>query len=273
MFEAGSVFEAKSIFVAKNLFEAKSIFAGYNRGDVIRNISLTVQQGEILSILGPNGCGKSTLLKALARIINCRGSITLDGCDMAALPRREFAKKIAMMGQSVNIFFPYTVRECVSMGRYAHSKNFFKNLSAKDNEIIETIMKKLDIWDIRRSMIDELSGGQIQRIFLAMTLVQEPEIILLDEPTSHLDLKHQIDLLDFLKIWVKENNKTLISVFHDMNLALRFSDTALVLHNGTLAASGKIEDVMKSKTLNDVFGVDVCGFMQKSLEMWRGFFI
>ena len=250
------------------MLEVTKLCAGYGTDDVIRNIGFSAIKGESLCILGPNGSGKSTLLRALARIINYRGSLTLDGQDMAALSRKDFAKKIAMMGQTINIFFPYTVSQCVSMGRYAHSKSFFKNLSAEDNIIVENIMKKLDIWDIRRSMIDELSGGQMQRVFLAMTLAQEPDVILLDEPTAHLDLKYQIDLFDFLKIWIKENNKILISVFHDMNLALRFSDTALVLNNGTLAANGKVEDVIKSKTLNDVFGVDVFNFMQKSLEMW-----
>jgi iron complex transport system ATP-binding protein len=118
-------------------------------------------------------------------------------------------------------------------------------------------------------MIDELSGGTLQRVFLARTLAQRPDLILLDEPANHLDLKHQIELLDFLKNWVKENNKTLIGVFHDLNMARRFGDTAVVLNNGSIAGSGKLEEVLNSEILNEVYGIDIRKFMRESLEMWR----
>jgi iron complex transport system ATP-binding protein len=251
------------------MIEVKNMAAGYNGADVIRNISFKAEKGESLCILGPNSSGKSTLLKSIARIIDYRGQVLLEGRDAALFPRREFAKKTAMLSQSMQVFFPYTVYETVSMGRFAYSQGFMKNLSTEDKAITEDILKKLDIWDIRERMIDELSGGTLQRVFLARTLAQTPQIILLDEPANHLDLKHQIDLLDFLKAWVKENNKTLIGVFHDFNLARRFSNTAVVLNNGTIAAAGNIEDVLKSKTFNDVFGIDVRSYMLGSFEKWK----
>jgi iron complex transport system ATP-binding protein len=169
----------------------------------------------------------------------------------------------------MQVFFPYTVYETVSMGRYAYSQGFMKNPSAEDKDIIEDIVKKLDIWDIKDHMIDELSGGTLQRVFLAKTLAQTPDLILLDEPANHLDLKHQIELLDFLKVWVRENNKTLIGVFHDLNLARQFGDTAVVLNNGIIAAAGKIDTILNSEILNDVYGIDIRKFMQKSLELWK----
>ena len=169
------------------MIEINNICAGYgvskaddSGGDVIRNISFGAERGECLCVLGPNGCGKSTLLKSIARIIDYRGAVTLEGRDTASFSRRDFAKKIALLGQSAQIFFPFTVYETVSMGRFAYSKGILKNLSAEDEGIIDGIMAKLDIQDIRERMIDELSGGQLQRVFLARTLAQTPEVILLD---------------------------------------------------------------------------------------------
>jgi iron complex transport system ATP-binding protein len=251
------------------MFEVRGLFAGYGKGDVIRNINFTAQGGESLCVLGPNGCGKSTLLKSIARVIDCRGAVVMDGEDISALARRDLAKKVALLNQSASVYFPYTVYETVSMGRYAYSHGFLKNLSAADTEIIENILTKLDIGDIRERMIDELSGGTLQRVFLARTLAQTPDLILLDEPANHLDLKHQIELLNFLRAWVKDSNKTLISVFHDLNLARQFSDTAIVLNNGTIAANGNIDEVLNGEVLSGVYGIDIRAFMRESLGRWE----
>ena len=249
--------------------EVINVCAGYGGSDVIRNINFRAEDGESLCVLGPNGCGKSTLLKSIARIIDYRGAINLDGRDITAFPRRELAKKIALLGQTAQVFFPYTVYETVSMGRYAYSQGILKNLSAEDESIIENIIVKLDIAGIRSRMIDELSGGQLQRVFLARTLAQTPEVILLDEPTNHLDLKYQIELLEFLKSWVRENNKILIGVFHDLNLARRFGDTAIIINNGIIAAGGKIKETLSKDTLYAAYGIDIHGFMRDSLKGWE----
>lgn len=252
----------------------KDLYAGYGSGDVIKGISFTARRGESLCILGPNGSGKSTLLKTIARIIDYRGSISLESGDtltyrdITSFPRKELAQKIALLGQSTQVFFPYTVYETVSLGRYPYATGILKNLSGQDRAIIEDVMRKLDIWDISSRMIDELSGGQLQRVLLAKTLAQTPEIILLDEPTNHLDLKNQIDLMRYLKLWAKENNKTLIGVFHDLNLVQHFGDTALLLRNGTLAEWGNAGDVLKGETLKAVYGMDIGAFMRESLGKW-----
>ena len=251
------------------MLEVKNLCAGYGGDDVIRNLSFKVNNGESLCVLGPNGCGKSTMLKSIARIINYRGIVMLEGRDITSFSRKEFAKKIALLGQSAQVFFPYTVHETVSMGRYAYSEGFLKNLSAEDEAIIEDVIKKLDISDIKNRMIDELSGGQMQRVFLARTLAQNPEVILLDEPTNHLDLKYQIELLDLLKTWVRENNKTLIGVFHDLNLARHFGNVAVLINDGTLAACGTIEETLDSETLRTIYGIDIRSFMLESLEKWQ----
>ena len=265
-------------FVVKKkeyMLTIKDLYAGYNGSDVICNINFNVEKGESLCVLGPNGCGKSTLLKSIARIIDYRGFISLNNEDISTISRKELAKKIALLSQNAHpvgaaqVFFPYTVYETVSMGRYAYLQGILKNLSTEDEKIIKDILIKLDIWEIKDRMIDELSGGTLQRVFLARTLAQTPDLILLDEPANHLDLKHQIELLNFLKMWVKENNKTLISVFHDLNLARQFGDTAIILDNGKITANGNINDVLNSETLSGVFGIDIRGFMKESLEKWR----
>jgi len=251
------------------MLKIENLYAGYNGADVIFDINFKVERGESLCVLGPNGCGKSTLLKSIARIIEYRGNINMDGKSISYIPRKELAKKIALLNQSAQVFFPYTVYETVSMGRYAWSQGFLKNLSAEDKSIIKNILVKLEIYDIKDRMIDELSGGTLQRVFLARTLAQTSELILLDEPANHLDLKHQIELLSFLKSWVKENNKSLIGVFHDLNMARRFGDTAIVMKNGKIAANGNINDVLNGDVLNNVYEIDIKSYMKDSLEMWK----
>lgn len=253
---------------AKPAIEVSDLSAGYGGGYVIRNISFKVNAGTSLCVLGPNGCGKSTLLKSIAGLINYKGLVRLDGKDISGIPRKEFAKKIAIMGQTSQVLFSYTVHETVAMGRYAYSTGFLKSLSAEDNDIVESVIEKLGIIDIRDRLIDELSGGQLQRVFLARTLAQTPDIIMLDEPTNHLDLKYQIELLEFLKSWVSENGKTLITVFHDLNLARQFGDTALLISGGNLVASGTVSQTMEDKILHEVYGIDISGFMRESLGKW-----
>jgi len=251
------------------MLKVKDLSAGYGGADVIYNINFSVEQGKSLCVLGPNGCGKSTLLKSVARIIEYRGNVFMNDTDISAVSRKELAKKIALLSQNAQVFFPFTVYETVSTGRYAYSQGLFKNLSAGDKNIIEDISKKLDIWDIKERMIDELSGGTLQRVFLARALAQTPDLILLDEPANHLDLKHQIELLNYLKTWVKENNKSLIGVFHDLNLARQFADTAIVMNNGNIAANGRIDEVLNGSVLSDVYGINIRAFMRDSLEKWK----
>jgi iron complex transport system ATP-binding protein len=251
------------------VIEVKELYAGYGSGDVIKGISFKAERGESLCILGPNGCGKSTLLKAVARIIGYRGKISLESRDLVSFTRKQQARKIALLGQNAQIFFPYTVYETVSLGRYAYAQGFLKNISAEDRAIIEETLKKLEIWDIKDRMIDELSGGQLQRVFLAKTLAQTPDIILLDEPTNHLDLKNQIELMRYLKRWVRENNKTLVGVFHDLNLVQHFGDTAALISDGVLAAWGEAGQILNSETLKMAFGIDIRAFMKESLAHWQ----
>jgi iron complex transport system ATP-binding protein len=155
------------------------------------------------------------------------------------------------------------------MGRYAYSSGFLKDLSKEDEDIIASALEKLELVDIKDRLISELSGGQLQRAFLARTLVQNPSIILLDEPTNHLDLKHQIELLRYLRGWTGERERAVIGVFHDLNLVHRFGDSAALMSKGRIAALGRPGEVLNGEILKSVYGVDIRGFMLESLESWR----
>jgi iron complex transport system ATP-binding protein len=251
------------------MLEIHRLFCGYHGLDVVQDMNLRVNRGEVLTIAGPNGCGKTTLLKAVARVIPSRGSVVLDGRDIASFSRKKLALKIALLGQMSQVYFPYTVYDTVALGRYAHSRVFLKSFLREDRDFVMDIIKRLGLSEEKDRMINELSGGQLQRVFLARTLAQDPDIILLDEPTNHLDLKYQVELLRYLKTWVRENNKILISVLHDLNLAFRFSDTAALLNGGRLKALGRPEAVLNGEILREIYGMDVRRFMLESLESWR----
>jgi iron complex transport system ATP-binding protein len=220
--------------------------------------------------VGPNGCGKSTLLKAIARILTYRGTVTIDAQNINRFTRKDLAKKMALMGQTSQVYFPYSIYDTVALGRYAHSTGFLKNLSPNDKTIIAETLERLDLYEARDRLINELSGGQLQRVFLARTLVQDPDIILLDEPTNHLDLKYQIELLRYLTKWAREKNKTIVGVLHDLNLVHQFADNTALMHNGKIVSYGKPETVLTGETLKAIYEIDIQGFMLESLEKWKG---
>jgi len=254
------------------MLEVSNLYCGYGGADIIRNISFKAESAGILCIIGPNGCGKTTLLKSLVRLLDYRGSVTIDGCDLSSFSRKELAKKIALLSQTAQIYFPYTVYDTIAQGRYAYTKGFLKNLSGEDRKIIRDVIEGLQLEKLENRRITELSGGQLQSVFLARTLVQDPDIILVDEPTNHLDLKHQVEILEYLSSWAKENRpprkRTLIAVLHDLNLVRRFADTAALIHRGELAAFGKAREVLDWEGLKGVYGMDIKQFMRESLEKW-----
>ena len=250
------------------MIEVKNIYCGYENKKIIKDLSFNVNNGENLCIVGPNGCGKSTLLKSIANIIEYEGSVKIDNKEVSSFSRIDLAKKVALMSQTSQIYFPYTVYDTVSLGRYAYSKGVFSKLSLADKRIIVDSMKKVGIYELKDKLITELSGGQLQRVFLAKIFAQDPDIILLDEPTNHLDFKNQIDLLENLNEWVKTNNKIVIGVLHDLNLVQYFADKVLMIQSGKVVSYGRPEDVLKGETLNDIYGMDIKEFMVNILQKW-----
>jgi len=251
------------------MLETKNLFSGYNGIDITKNINIAVRRGEVLAVIGPNGCGKTTLLKTLARLLPYRGEILLDGKEASSLSRKTFALKTALLAQASGVYFPYSVYYTAALGRYSHSSSFLKNLTREDSEIIRDILVRLGLWEIKDALTSELSGGQLQRVFLARTLVQDPELILLDEPTNHLDLKHQVELLEYLTMWAKENGRAVIAVLHDLNLARRYAGAAALMLDGALVSTGTCETVLSGQLLKETYGIDIKGFMIESLRKWE----
>ncbi|MGI6239974.1 MAG: ABC transporter ATP-binding protein [Christensenellales bacterium] len=246
------------------------VYAGYNGLDVIQDITAAFEPGKNYCLLGPNGCGKTTLLRAMAGIIPARGEITIGGRSLAGMRRREVARNIAVMSQITTLYFPYSVYETVMLGRYQFlRRTLFGQASAEDRAVVRRCLESAGLWEMRDKQIDKLSGGQRQRVFLAQALAQEPNVILLDEPTNHLDVRHQIDLIDALHEWTRGGERSVIGVFHDVNLALHLSEDMLFLKEGRLVGNGKFNAVASRAFLREVYDMDVVDFMRGSLEKWK----
>ncbi len=250
------------------LLQAEHITCGYGGAPVIEDISLSVGQGERLCVLGPNGCGKTTLLRALAGLLPYEGTVTLCGTDGKSLSRRETARRVGLMSQLAPVYFAYTVYETVSMGRYARRRGPLDRDGEAGRQAVRESLERTGLWPLRDRLITELSGGQLQRVFLARTFAQDPAVILLDEPTNHLDLKYQAELTDSLRSWSEQGGRAVVGVFHDLSLALSFADRALLLEGRHALFQGPPEALDRA-LLDRVYGLDVAGYLRKLLARWQ----
>ncbi len=223
----------------------------------LQNISFAVNRGEFLTLVGPNGSGKSTLLKLLDRIfLPDAGTITLEGKPLGTHTRAELARRIAYVPQDRDTSFPFTVEEIVLMGRAPHAAGrYFENEA--DREIAQRMMVKTDIAHLASHPIHQLSGGERQRAFLARALAQQPFVLLLDEPTAHLDIAHQVDMFRLIRSLNVQSELTVVSVSHDLNLAAMYSDRIAMLLCGRIAALGTPPEVLTVDRIREVFGADV----------------
>lgn len=236
--------------------EARDLSVGYGKRPVIEEMDLTIPESQITSIIGPNGCGKSTLLKTVARILKpSHGSVLLDGKAIHNQSTRDIAKKIAILAQSPHTPEEITVKDLVSYGRSPYQKGFGQ-LTAKDWEMIHWALGETNLLEYADRYVHALSGGQRQRVWIAMALAQDTDILLLDEPTTYLDLAHQLDVLQVLERLNKKQGKTIVMVMHDLNHASRFSDFIVSMRDGEVIKAGSPRDVMTNKVLRSVFDID-----------------
>ncbi len=228
----------------------------YGSRQIVQELNLHVPDGLITALVGANGSGKSTILKSMARILNpVQGGVYLDGKLIHRQPTKEVAKHLAILPQNPSSPEGLTVRELVSFGRYPHQKGF-GNLSAEDNRMIEWALQATGMSMFSGRPVDHLSGGQRQRAWIAMALAQGTEVLLLDEPTTFLDMAHQMEVMTLLEKLNREQKRTIIMVVHDLNHASRYAHHLVALKDGTVQYEGQPEDVMTSQMLRDVFNID-----------------
>lgn len=235
----------------------KDIEFGYNKKAIIEDISFNIKKGEFISIIGPNGSGKTTLLKTLNNIYRPRkGSIYLYGKDINSYKKRDIAKMISLVPQESNIEYEFTVKDIVSMGRYPYKGRFEKE-NIEDKEIIQNALDLTNTFDIKDRLITEISGGEKQRVMIAKALSQDSSIILLDEPTSSLDINNQIEVLNLLRDLNETKKTTVIIILHDINLAGRYSDTIIFLNNGKIISKGTPEEVITEENIKKAYDMDI----------------
>lgn len=230
---------------------------GYGKVPVLREISLTVAPGEVLGIVGPNGVGKSTLIKAASGILTPdAGKILIDGHDVCQLSPPERARVMAVVPQAAQLPETFTVQDVVLMGRTPYL-GWLDRESETDYEIASEAMTRTTISHLYNRHVGELSGGEQQRVFIARALAQTPSILLLDEPTAHLDLRHQDDILNLVRSLAVENGLTIVITLHDLNLVARFADRVALLSNGRVRSMGTPEQVLTPEELATVYGINI----------------
>jgi iron complex transport system ATP-binding protein len=227
----------------------------YDRRVVARELSVSVPDGSFTVIVGPNACGKSTLLKSLARLLPPRaGSVLLDGRAIGSYPAKEVARRLGMLPQTPTAPGGITVADLVGRGRYAHQK-LLRQWSPADQEAVDEAMARTDVTHLADRLVDELSGGQRQRVWLAMVLAQQTPILLLDEPTTYLDIAHQFEVLDLCADLHEQLGRTLVAVLHDLNSACRYATHLIAMRDGRVVASGAPAEVVTASLVEEVFGM------------------
>jgi iron complex transport system ATP-binding protein len=234
-----------------------SISFRYHEDWVLQEVSFGVEKGEFVGVIGPNGSGKTTLLKILYRLlVPQEGEILFELVPMKRMDRADIAKRIAVVAQEAQLLFPFSVLETVLMGRSPYLGHLMFE-SEKDLEIAKKVMEWTKILPFSERPMDELSGGERKRVFIARALAQEPEVILLDEPTANLDIQHQIDFLDLILTLNRERGLTIIMASHDMNIASEFCDRLILLREGRIYKMGTPEEVITKENIESLYGCEV----------------
>ena len=251
------------------MLKAENVTVQYGEHTVVDHLSFQLHEGQWLMLVGPNGAGKSTLIETISQGVPYTGSISLEGRDIRRFKAAQLARWIGVLSQKNMVGYAYTVEEVVGLGRYAYTSGF---LSARDddgNERVEQALEAAGLTELRHASVLTLSGGELQRTFLAQVFAQNPQILILDEPVNHLDLVYQKHIFSLIQDWLRKPGRAVMSVVHDLSLAKKYGTHAIVLNRGQCAAQGKMEDVLTPQRLQSVYDMDVYQWMRDMLEQWR----
>ncbi|MFB6954141.1 ABC transporter ATP-binding protein [Streptomyces niveus] len=235
---------------------ARELTLAYDDRTVVHDLELAVPDGRVSVIVGPNACGKSTTLRALGRLLKPKsGSVLLDGEELARIPTRKIAQSIGLLPQSPTAPEAITVADLVSRGRQPH-QHWWQQWSEEDERAVTEAMARTDVTDLAERSVDELSGGQRQRVWIAMALAQETDLLLLDEPTTFLDIAHQVEVLDLVRRLNHEQGRTVVIVLHDLNQAARYADHLVAMKSGRIVAEGHPGEIVTAELVREVFGLE-----------------
>ncbi|MFD7090209.1 ABC transporter ATP-binding protein [Streptomyces sp. NPDC059896] len=235
---------------------ARELTLAYEDRTVVHELDLAVPDGQVSVIVGPNACGKSTTLRALGRLLKPRGgSVLLDGTELARIPTRKIAQSIGLLPQSPVAPEAITVADLVSRGRQPH-QHWWQQWSDEDERAVTDAMERTDVTALADRSVDELSGGQRQRVWIAMALAQETDLLLLDEPTTFLDIAHQVEVLDLVRRLNHDQGRTVVIVLHDLNQAARYADHLVTMKAGRIVAEGRPGEIVTAELVREVFGLE-----------------
>lgn len=251
------------------MLKANNVAVRYGDYEVVKGVSFDLQEGQWLMLVGPNGAGKSTLIHAISQGAPYTGAIQLGGRDIRSYKPTQLARKVGVLSQQNSVGYSYTVEEIVGLGRYAHSSGLFGGRDDDGEEHIDRALTLTGLRELRHHSVLTLSGGELQRTFLAQVFAQDPEILILDEPANHLDLVYQKHIFALIREWLRKPGRAVVSVVHDLSLARLYGTHAVLMHHGKCVAQGEIAEVLTPDNLRAVYDMDVYDWMRELLGQWQ----
>lgn len=251
------------------MLKAENITVQYGEHVIVDHLSFHLREGQWLMLAGPNGAGKSTLIEAIAQGVPYTGSFQLLGKDIRRIRSGRLAREIGVLSQKNTVGYAYSVEEVVGLGRYAHTSSFLSSRDDEGQELIERALELTGLKQLRHASVLTLSGGELQRTFLAQVFAQNPRILILDEPANHLDLVYQKHIFSLIQEWLAQPGRAVISVVHDLSLARKYGTHAVLMNRGQSIAQGKMCDVLTPDQLQAVYDMDVHQWMRDLLGLWK----
>lgn len=251
------------------MLKAEGVTVRYGEHTVVDNLSFHLKEGQWLMLVGPNGAGKSTLIETVAQGVPYTGKILLENKDIRTYKAAQLARKVGVLAQKNSVGYAYSVEEVVGLGRYAYTSNFLANRDEGGKDQVEQALELTGLKELRHASVLTLSGGELQRTFLAQVFAQNPQILILDEPANHLDLVYQKHIFSLIQDWLRQPGRAVMSVVHDLSLARKYGTHAVLMDRARCVAQGAIQDVLTPERLQSVYDMDVYQWMQEMLQQWR----